>query len=217
MATPPAAGFNLGEFLRRKVFEGLEGRPAPWTTSGQEYDKLRELRGAAIDKKLDDLNRPATTAQQRAADYATEGKALQALSDQALGAEIERRLKFGQGMAGIQGTLQNQETQAIGERTRIGNEAFANRTGVLTQAELQKMDATTRSKRALLDPMLAHESRTQAQQLGFGENLVNSVLGSTERINQMAMQDAERQNSWSNPQNVMGMLGNIALIGSLFV
>lgn len=224
MATPPAAGFDigaawqqLGRAIQSNIYEQIQGRPAPWTESGRRYDQLRDLQGAAIGKQRDDLTRPAPTARQRASDYLTEGTVLQGLANSAADADVARRLGLAQGMTGVRGTLERQNTQSLEDRTRIGNDAFANRTNVLTQAELQKLDATTRNKRALLDPMLAHEAEAQMRQLGFGENLVSSVIGSVDRMNQMAMQEAERQRSWGNPQNVMGLLGNIAAIGSLFV
>jgi hypothetical protein len=224
MATPPAAGFDFGALmqqagraLQNNLYEQIQGRPAPWTESGRRYDQLRELQGAAVNKQLGDLTRPASTARQRASDYLTEGTALQGLANSAAEADMRRRLGFAQGMTGVKGTLQNQETQALGERTRIGDVSFGNRTNTLTKAELDKLGARVQGQRALLELMTGHEARAQQNQLDFGENLVSSVMGSVDRMNQMAMQEAERQRSWSNPQNVMGMLGNIAAIGSLFV
>ena len=188
------------------MFEGLEGRPAPWTAKGEEYDKLGKLRSAAINKQLDDLNRPATTAQQRAADYTTEGKAIQALSDQALGTEVERRLKLGQGMAGIQGTLQAQETRAIRERTGINTDAFTNRTNVLTQAELQRLDAATRNKEALIRGMSGHELAVQGNQLDFGREIYNNALASAREINQMLVKEEKQERLFGNILSAAGLL-----------
>jgi hypothetical protein len=221
MATPPAAGFDLWGALTRtagsNAYKLLFGEPAPGTRDYQSYQQGRELQSRLRQNALDNLSKPDPTPQQQATATLIQGDALQTLQDRQAQADLARRRQMGDMSIGWRDTLERQNTQSLGDRTRINDVSFANRTNTLTQAELQKLDAVTRNKRALLDPMLAHEAETQMRQLGFGENLVSSVLGSVDRINQMAYQDAERQRSWGNPQNVMGLLGNIAAIGSLFI
>lgn len=216
MATPPAAGYDFGAFinqlgrsLQNAAYEGLSGRPAPWTEKGQQYDQLRNLRGAALDRQLRTLTKPDPTPQQQAAATLVQGSANQALLDNAANADLARRMQLGNYTAGLKGKLTDIETDAYGRRRKTDDDSFVNRANVLTSADIQKMDAAGKRQLAVLNPVLAHEADSQGRAYGFGESLVNAVLARQRESEERALQQA---NNWGSPGNIAGLLGSIAAL-----